>query len=248
MSAERIEVRTQDGLMPCHLVRPPGAAARARPVIFYQDGVGVRPTLLAMAARLAAAGHLVLLPDLFYRSGAYEPFDPRRVFSDEAERARLMPLIQQATPEAVMRDTAALFQQVLEREAPDEPIGCVGYCMGGPLALAAAGTHPDRVAAAASIHGARLATDAPDSPHRLAARMRGRIYVGVAEIDRSFDAAQAERLRDALQAGGVRFEMEVYPGATHGFAVDDLPVYDRAASERHWDRVLRLFDEALPAA
>jgi carboxymethylenebutenolidase len=247
MSGERIEVRTEDGLLDCQLVRPP-AAGRRRPVLFYMDGVGVRPALGAMAERLAAAGHLVLLPNLFYRSGPYAPFDARQVFQDQAERARLGQLFLKVTPAGVMRDTAALLQQVLDREAPGEPIGCVGYCMGGALALTAAGTYPERVAAAASIHGARLATDAPDSPHRLAARMRARVYVGVAEIDNNFSPAQAERLRGALEAGAVRFEIETYPGASHGFAVDDMPVYDRAASERHWERLLALFGETLPAA
>ena len=38
------------------------------------------------------------------------------------------------------------------------------------MALLAAGTYPDRVAAAASFHGGNLANDAPDSPHLLAAR------------------------------------------------------------------------------
>lgn len=42
---------------------------------------------------------------------------------------------------------------------------CLGYCMSGPFAFAAAAQFPDRIAASASIHGVKLITDAPDSPH-----------------------------------------------------------------------------------
>lgn len=41
-------------------------------VIFYMDGLGIRPTLFAMSQRLADEGYVVLLPDLYYRAGPYE--------------------------------------------------------------------------------------------------------------------------------------------------------------------------------
>jgi dienelactone hydrolase len=45
-----------------------------------------------------------------------------------------------------------------DEAAGDGPIGVVGYCMSGPFAFAAAAAFPDRVAAAASLHGVRLCT------------------------------------------------------------------------------------------
>ncbi len=91
--------------------------------------------------------------------------------------------------------------------------------MGGSLALTAAGRHPERVAAAASFHGARLATAAPDSPHLLAGRMRAQIYVGIAGIDASFTPEEQQRLEAALTHAGVRHTISVYEGVEHGFAV-----------------------------
>jgi carboxymethylenebutenolidase len=35
--------------------------------------------MIDMATRLAAAGYVVLLPDLFYRFGSYTPLDPKEV-------------------------------------------------------------------------------------------------------------------------------------------------------------------------
>jgi len=121
----------------------------------------------------------------------------------------------------------------------------VGYCMGGGFALSAAGTFPDRVAAAASFHGGSLATDKPDSAHRLADRMRGRVYVGVAEIDASFSPDQQQRLDRALADGGVNYTIETYKAAKHGFAVTGHLVYDRDSSERHWQRLIQLFRDTL---
>jgi carboxymethylenebutenolidase len=245
MRRQEIEIHTADGVMDCHLVQPEGPG-RWRPVIFYMDGIGVRPALTDMTSRLASEGYLVLLPNLFYRSGAFAPFDPAKVWTDDVERARLIALVQAVTLAGAMRDTAALLETLGGRDdVAAEQIGCVGYCLGGSVALTAAATFPDRIAAAASIHGARLATDAPDSPHRGATKIRGRVYVGVAENDRNFAPEQRERLRGALEAGQVPFEIEVYPGVSHGFAIPDVPVYDRAASERHWERVLRLLSETI---
>jgi carboxymethylenebutenolidase len=124
--------------------------------------------------------------------------------------------------------------------------GCVGYCMGGAFALSAAGTFPDRIAAAASLHGARLATDKPDSPHLLAPKMRASVYVGIAGIDPHFTPEEKQMLESALQSAGVEHTVEVYPGVKHGFAVDDTPAYDQAASELHWQRILNLFAANLP--
>ena len=123
--------------------------------------------------------------------------------------------------------------------------GALGYCMGGGYALSAAGTFPDRVVVAASFHGGSLATDKPDSPHRLAAQMRARVYIGAAEIDASFPPEQQVRLGQALTAAGVRHTIEIYPKAKHGFAVNGHVVYDHEASERHWQRLLELLRETL---
>jgi carboxymethylenebutenolidase len=56
-----------------------------------------------------------------------------------------------------------------------------------------------------------------------------------------------ERLAVRTRAAGSPLELVVYEGAQHGFAVHNHRVYDRAASERHWQRLLGLFDAALHA-
>jgi carboxymethylenebutenolidase len=210
------------------------------------DGVGIRPALFDMAARLAAAGYTVLLPNLYYRAGRAEPFDPATVFAEGPERDRLTAMLQAVTPAAAMRDTGAFLAFLDARpEVEKGKIGCVGYCMGGGLALTAAGTFPDRFAAAASFHGGRLATDAPDSPHLLAPKIQSEVYIGVAGVDPWLAPGETERLKAALEFHKVDATVEIYPAVKHGFAPPDMPVYDHDASERHWERLLDLFGRAL---
>lgn len=246
MSERRLDVRTPDGVMDAYVFAPDDGPGSWPLVVFYMDAFGVRPELAGMATRLASHGYVVALPNLYYRSGSYQPFDPQAVAAGGAERDRFKAMIASIGDTLVMADTAGLMAAL--GGAPDVrpgATGAVGYCMGGGFAVSAAGTFPDRVAAAAAFHGGSLATAKPDSPHLLAPRIRARLYIGVAEIDPSFDTAQRERLEAALGTAGVSYELEVYGGAKHGFAVTGHLVYDRAASEQHWARLTKLFAAAL---
>jgi carboxymethylenebutenolidase len=157
--------------------------------------------------------------------------------------------MQKANATAVMGDTGALLAALDDVPAArSDKVGTTGYCMGGRLAFAAAGAHPDRVAAAASFHGGRLAMeDDPESPHKRASDVQARLYFGVADNDGSCTPEDQARLAAALDAAKVDYRMELYPGAAHGFAVKDFPVYDEAAAERHWERTAELFDATLKA-
>lgn len=245
ISVTRIDVETADGRMDCYTFTPDGEGAWPA-VVLYMDAFGIRPQLAEMAQRLASNGYFVVVPNLYYRSGSYAPFDPKLVFSDGPERDRFKGMIQSINDTKVMRDTAVVLAMIdAQPRVRPGSIGVVGYCMGGGFALSAAGTFADRVAAAASFHGGSLATDKPDSAHLLANRMRGRVYVGVAEIDASFSPEQQQRLDRALADGGVDYTIETYKGAKHGFAVNGHLVYDRDSSERHWQRLLHLLRETL---
>jgi dienelactone hydrolase len=124
------------------------------------------------------------------------------------------------------------------------PKVCVGYCMGARLALRAAAARPD-VVAAAGIHPGALVTDQADSPHHDLAAVRGELYFAFAENDRSATEAVVERFRRELDEQGVEGVVERLPGTSHGFAMADLPVYDRTAAERHFERTLGLWRRSL---
>ncbi len=242
---EKIELKTQDGSLDCYIFKP-GEGGKYPVVIMYMDAFGPRTGLFEMCERLTRNGYFVILPDLYYRGGKYDPFDPKTAFSQPEEKERLMKLMQTTGIAKVMQDIASIFEYLDNVPGADSrKVGCVGYCMGGKFSLTAAATFPDRVKAAASFHGGSLATDKPDSPHLLAGKMYGRIYIGVAGIDHGFTPEEKQRLEKALKAAEVNYKLEVYQGASHGFAVNGTAVFDRVASEQHWDRLLELFADTL---
>ena len=254
--ATRIDVDTEDGRMDCHVFTPDlSSEARSAkeegaeawpPVILFMDAFGIRPELAGMAQRLAANGYFVVVPNLYYRSGAYAPFNQKQVTAEGPERDRFKGMIRSINDTMVMRDTTAVLAMIdAQTAARPGPLGVVGYCMGGGFALSAAGMFPERVAAALSFHGGSLATDKADSAHLLAPRMRARVYVGVAEIDATFSPEQQHRLERALSQAGVDYTIETYKGARHGFAVTGHLVYDRDSSERHWQRLLQVLRDTL---
>jgi carboxymethylenebutenolidase len=241
----RVDLPTPDGLMDVYVVRPDGEGPWPA-VVLFMDAFGIRDALLGMAARLAAAGYVVAVPNLYYRSGEFPPFDPVQVAAGGAERDRFKGMIASITNTLIMRDTTVLLGYLdADASVRRGAMGVVGYCMGGGYALRAAGTFPDRIAAAAIFHAGSLATDKPDSAHLLADQIRARVYVGVAGLDPSFDQAQRGLLETALTTTGVDYALEVYEGAKHGFAVSGHLVYDERASERHWASLLRLYEDSL---
>jgi carboxymethylenebutenolidase len=240
-----VQIRTVDGVADSHIFHPQGTGP-CPAVILYMDGIGIRPELLAMGQRLADNGYVALVPNLFYRAGPAQPTDVLKMLSPGPENDRMMSLVMGLSGEQVMRDTRAWLEFLDKDPKIKGPkVGTVGYCMGGSMSLRAASTYPDRVVAAAAIHAARLATDQADSPHLLASQMKARIYVGVAGIDPWLVEGETQTLKMAFDAAGVNYLMEDYPGATHGFAMCGLPIYDRKASEKHWERLLAMFGDTL---
>lgn len=241
-----VAIPTPDGDARAYTFQPQGQGPWPA-VIFFMDAPAIRPALFEMCERLAANGYFVLLPDMFWRAGPYAPIDLAAVFKDEAVRRETFAKLMGSTdPERSTRDTGALLDWLSKQpQVKGAKVGVTGYCMGAGLALRAAGNFPDRVVAAGGFHGGRLATDAPDSPHLLAPRIKAKVYIGGADEDAGFPPEQADRLRAALTSAGVENTVEIYQGARHGYAPPDMPVYNQAAAERHWRELFKLFDETL---
>ncbi|WP_338051322.1 dienelactone hydrolase family protein [Pseudonocardia acidicola] len=241
-----VEIPAPDGRCPATLHLPDGDGPWPA-VLMFPDAGGARETFREMADRLAATGYATLLPDVYYRAGDWAPFDMATAFSDPGEQARLGELMGGLTRERIVADSGAFLEFLLLRpEVTGAAVGTTGYCMGGRMSLIAAAAHPDRIAAAASFHGGRLAVaDDPESPHRAADRIRATVYVAVAVDDGSFTEEQAELLGKALSAAGVEHVIEFYP-AHHGFAVPDNPTYDPDAAARHRAALEELYRAHLP--
>jgi carboxymethylenebutenolidase len=244
------DIPTADGVADAFLAAPDDDA-RHPGVLFYADAFGPRPRIEEMARHLAEHGYVVLVPHLFYRQGRAPLIDTSALKDPDARGrlfAQLSPWMKALTPERAMRDAEAYLDFLAAQEAvADGPMGVTGYCMGGALALRTAAHRPHQIAAAAAFHPARLATDAPDSPHLLADRITAEVYVASADGDPGMPEEQQVRLDQALTTAGVSHTCEQYDGAAHGFTMADTPVYDAAATERHWENLLGLLGRTLAA-
>jgi carboxymethylenebutenolidase len=239
-----VQIPTSDGVANGSLHVPDGAGPWPG-VLVVPDIFGLRDTFLDFGDRLASLGYVALVPDIFYRD-EYEPFDMSTVFGDEKERNRLFALAGTLTNERFTADANAYADFLLSRpEVSGKAIGIQGYCMGGRLALVAAGALGDKVGAVASFHAARVAIpDDPTSPHLGADGIRGVVFVAGSIEDAGFTDEHADLLRDSLTSAGVKHTVEHWPGH-HGFAVPDSHVYDAGLEERHWETLRVLYAEEL---
>ena len=245
MSRRTVEIETADGTCPATLSTPDGAGPWPA-VLLFADAGGMRDSMRQMGDRLSDLGYVVLVPDLYYRQGPYEPVDGRTAFTDEVTRDWIMRMMRAYTVDLVVRD-AGTFVDYLDSLPQTAPggVGTTGYCMGGRLSLITAANLGGRIAAAASFHGGNIAkADDPDSPHQKARDIRAAVYVAGAIEDQSFPEEQKELLEQSLSEAGVVHTIETYQ-AHHGFAVPDNGSYDVDAAERHWKATEDFFGSAL---
>lgn len=232
MIERETDVTTADGAMKTFIHHPTHEGPH--PVVLYlMDAPGIRPALRDMATRLASAGYYVMLPYLYHRGGPYREFgtsDP-----DMHERRELMGTV---TPTNVLTDARALIELADDDPAArDGSFGAVGFCMSGGLTLTVAKAMPERMAAAASIHGAWLVRDSDDSPHHDLDRMRAETYFAWCDQDPTAPVEDLETMRTALEDAGVDHTIDFLEDAVHGFAPPGGERYHREASELHWERV-----------
>jgi carboxymethylenebutenolidase len=231
MIERQVDVTTPDGVMPTFVLHPEHGGPF--PVVLYlMDAPSIRPALKDMASRLATVGYYVMLPYLYYRGGPYREFGA----TDEDMHAR-QDLMKTVTPTGILSDGKALLDFAdADEAARDGKVGAVGFCMSGGLTIALAKAMPDRVAAAASIHGAWLVRETPDSPHLGLDGARAELYFAWCDNDPTAPVEDMKTMEEALRAAGITYDIDFLTDAVHGFAPAGER-YNRAASELHWERV-----------
>jgi carboxymethylenebutenolidase len=245
MIERTVDIATGDGAMETFVCHPERGSPHPA-VLLLMDAPGIRQELRDMASRLATVGYCVLLPNLYYRAGRDTLYGPDVLTHGSAEHARMRAVRTKMTIPPVMADVGAMLAYLDgEPAATPGPVGVHGYCMSGPYALAAAARYPDRIAAAASFYGTWLVSDAEESPHLTLGRARGELYIACAEHDDLAPLPMVAELRALFEASGAAGELEIYPGVHHGFGFPGRRVYNRAAAERHWERLIALYRRRL---
>ncbi|MEX0429653.1 dienelactone hydrolase family protein [Nocardioides sp. DS6] len=248
--AELIEITTPDGTAEAYLARPAGESRGG--VLFYMDAIGLRPRIADMVDTIAGWGYTVLAPNVFYRTGTAAETSPTADLRDPEARAAffasgVMDRVNGLTPDQIAIDVPA-YAAVLEEYAGAGPIGATGYCMGARIAVRTAGLLPDKVAAVGGFHGGGLVTDDPASPHTAIAGTRAEYVFGHADSDGSMTPENVAALGETLQAAGVAYRNEIYPGAAHGYTMEDTSQWNAQACERHFAELRDVLDRTLGAS
>jgi carboxymethylenebutenolidase len=241
-----VEIKTPDGTADCAFIHPASGSHAA--VIIWPDAFGLRPSMRAMARRLAAEGYSVLVPNPFYRVGKSPQYEDASTINFATERAKLGPLMGSIGAAGAVEKDAPAYVEWLDKQKPvnkSKKIGTQGYCMGGALVVRTCASVPDRLGAGGSFHGGGLVTAQPTSPHLLASKINAHMYFGIAAND---DASQPDAKDKLKEAFGSKAEVEVYSTCQHGWCVPDMPpaaggkpIYDKAEADRAWGHLVALY-------
>ena len=198
--AEIVEFASNGGTASGYLARPADGAGPGLLVI--QEWWGIDDSLKATADRLAAAGFMALVPDLFHGEVAGH---------DEMDRAAH--LMQSMPADRAGRDmSGAVDFLVAHDDVTGDGVGVIGFCMGGMLSLIIAANRADRVTAVVPFYGFPQGDTEPDWT-KLTAAVRGHM----AEHDDFFGPEAARALEAKLQAMGKDVVLTVHPGTGHAF-------------------------------
>jgi len=216
-------------------------------VIVLPEVFGVNGWVRSVADRLAAAGYAALALNTMARTA------PDLELNYDAAGLELGRQHRDAvTAAGFLDDLAASVAWI--RAQPDlagGPIGCVGFCFGGHLALLAA-TLP-AISATCAFYGARVSSFRPGGGPpslELVPQIPGRLWCCCGDQDPLIPPEEITAVAAALTAanGGVPAESEaarhrllVAPGAGHGYMCEARADFSPEAARSGWSAMLGLF-------
>lgn len=226
-----------------YLARPAEAAAELPGLIVIHEAMGLNDHIRDVARRFANVGYTALAPDLYTREG--------EVPQDDFEKIKK---VMHAMPdERIAGDLEGAAALLAGRSDADGQIGCVGFCSGGRQSLLLA-CNSSRLDAAIDCWGGnvlRASADEQTTPQRpvpvvdMLDRLSCPLLLVVGGEDSNPSPADAEILRQRLEAAGKQFDIEVYEGAGHAFFADYRPSYHEPSAFRLWDRMTGFLAEHL---
>jgi carboxymethylenebutenolidase len=254
--------------VPATLVRPGAARGSLPGVIVVHESWGVDAHIRDVADRLAAAGYLVFVPDLYAHGGHRPPelvadrIDALKRFTDTlppgglanpAVREPALQRLPETEREWVQETWAAVWAGL---QAPDGYVadlrGAVAYlldhpdCNGqiGAVGFCMGGGLAGLLACAERSLRAAVSFYGTPPPPEQAARIACPILGVYGGADPGVTDAVPETAR-AMAAAGKRFDRHVYPGAPHAFFNDTRPSYRVRAARDAWARTLAFLVELL---
>jgi carboxymethylenebutenolidase len=205
---------------------PDGAPA----VVVIQEWWGINNQIRGVAERLASAGYIALVPDLYRGKSTVE----------QEEAHHLMSGLDFG--DAATQDIRGAVQYLKTRSAK---VGCTGFCMGGALTLLSAVNNPE-IDAAVTFYGF------PPLDYIDASKLAIPVQGHWATQDEHFKIEVVDELEAKLKAANVDVDFHRYL-AVHAFANEEAvgpgrmatSQYDPVWAQQAWDRTLTFFGRHL---
>lgn len=179
----------------------PEVKGKAPVVVLIHEIFGLSDWARSMADDLAAAGYIVVAPDLL--SGEGPNGGGSSAFADQDARVKA---VSQLDPAQVISDLNAAADWGLKQPAASRKLAVVGFCWGGGKSFAFATQRKD-LSAAFVFYG-----PPPAEVTSITAPVYGFYAGNDARISATIPAT-----KDAMKAAGKKYEPVVYDGAGHGF-------------------------------
>jgi carboxymethylenebutenolidase len=199
------------------------AKANAPGVVVIQEWWGLAGNITALCERLALAGYDALAPDLY--GGTLIPYHDHKAAEAELQKLDFADAAQNSVRGAA---------QFLKLSSPK--VAVVGFCMGGAIAMLSA-TAPE-LSAVASFYGL------PPEQYLDVSKIKIPVQGHFSNTDDFVTPERAKAFEAALNKAGIKNEIFGYD-ASHAFMNEQRDVYDRAAAELGWGRLLGFLSKNL---
>ena len=240
---EVVEVAAPDGRMPLLVCCPEGEGPFPG-VLVLTDPFGVNAHVHEVARRLAGAGYVAAVPDLYYRQ------EERNIPYSNPDRAadRVMRTIalgeapeERVKDERVFADICAAFAALeAHPRVASHHVGALGFCMGARLAFLSACRLSDSLRAAACFYPLSLLPILSE-----ARELRAPLLFFFGGRDRDVPLTHVDRIQAELGYLGKSHEVKVYAGAEHGFFCEERASYRPEAARDAWSLTLAWLEKHL---
>jgi len=228
LRTEKLEFNGPNGPVKAYVARPRklGRGDKVAGVLVIHENRGLNEHIEDVARRTALAGYLAVAPDgLSVAGGAPADQEAARDLFAKTDGAR------------IASDVLAAVPWLAADASSNGKIGVVGFCYGGGLALRAA-VESVGVDCAVAFYGKQLSAE--DTR-----KLKVPVMLHYAGTDERINAGIND-FRAALDAVGVPYSLNMYPGTQHGFHNDSSEArYNEAAAKLAWHRTLDFFETYL---
>ena len=231
MAGQTIDIKADSGTgFTGYLALP--EAKKGPGILLVQEIFGLNSHIREVADLYAAAGFVVLAPDVFWR---VEPHVQLGYTPDDVQKG--MQLMQKSDRDQIIKDLTSALADLRARPEFGGKVAAVGYCLGGHMAYRLATR--DLVDCAVSYYGGGI-----DGFLNEAQDLHCPIVMHFGEKDSHITMPVVDKIRQAVHDKG-HVEIYVYKGADHGFNCEQRGSYDRNSAMLAFGRSMVLLKNTL---